>query len=338
MADENTERNNPKQPPSDENDDAIELLQEDFTSETVLKQSSEAIAKVELVDDPDTESFKPTETATIAQVELVDEADNPEASEPQPTPPVDKKEPQLPESLFLSKEEPPPSKPKITVFPKDNTHRSQSLFSIPGAPEPITFESIYQEFLRIMQIGFEALQQNFTNYQQEVTQATWWRFWVLVGGVTLLTQVITLLGLVVLLRGVGLPVLIISFLLGVPVTLGILYGSIFVSHWFATTQREGKSKLVNHAYAIAIPYMPAQLFSAVIALIFIGLGGGIVGSTISLLLSIYALYIAVTGVAIVNKVKRSDAGWAIVVLLIANLVFGLVLGSMLGIFGILRLF
>ena len=337
MVDENTELNNPKQPPSDEHDDAIELLQEDFTSETVLKQSSEAIAKVELVDDPDSESYTPTETATIAQVELVDEVDNRETSEPQPTSPIDKKEPQLPESLFLDREE-PPSKPKITVFPKDNARRSQSPFSIPGAPEPITFESIYREFVRIMQIGFEALQQNFTNYRQEVTQATWWRFWVLVGGVTLLTQVITLLGLVVLLRGVGLPVLIISFLLGVPVTLGILYGSIFVSHWFATTQREGKSKLVNHAYAIAIPYMPAQLFSAVIALIFIGLGGGLVGSTISLLLSIYALYIAITGVAIVNQGKRSDAGWAIVVLLIANLVFGLVLGSMLGIFGILRLF
>lgn len=208
--------------------------------------------------------------------------------------------------------------------------------TIPGAPARVGFAELFRDGFAQFMIGVGALQNRIADYDGEVAQATWWKFWLLVGFGAVVT---TLLGFISgILIQVRLPsfnvlAIIISLVLGVPLTLAITYAGVALSHWW--TKRQGSTvPQYMHAYATVIPYIPAQIIGGVLVLVLslIGLGG--IASLLSFILTIYALYTVYQGY---QRLHRFSDGMtsviAIVMFFVGSIIAGLLLGIVLGIFG-----
>lgn len=215
---------------------------------------------------------------------------------------------------------------------------------IPGQPDTITPQGIIETFTTILKNGFAILQRKPGIYPQEVQHASWWRFWVFVGGVTLVTAIATTLSGIMVQNqlasafgalGVeytppGIFNILMTFILAIPIGIAVLYAGIYASHSFVTKNREGQGSLVNHAYAIILPVTTASLIGNLLGLVFSILPfGGLVG-LVTIVISIYSWYIAHGGIKMVHKVETNTATWTIIVLIVAEVAVAIVIGIILG--------
>ena len=214
---------------------------------------------------------------------------------------------------------------------------------IPGKPETITPQNVIDTFIEILKNGVAILQRKPGVYPAEIQNASWWRFWVFLGGVTLITAIFTTISgaivqgqLAAAFAEMGIPYsapnifnMVIALILTIPIGVAVLYAGVYASHQFVTSNRDGQGSLVNHAYAIMLPVTTASLIGNAISLVFSILPfGGLVG-IISLIITIYGWYIAHGGIKMVHKVDSSTATWTLAVLIIVQIVVGIVLGLVL---------
>ena len=103
--------------------------------------------------------------------------------------------------------------------------------SIPGAPDRVTFTGLWQEWLEMFLAGVNVLMRKPGVYEAEIQRGTWWRFWLLVGGVALISALFSLIGGV--LRGGGLFGPLIGAIVTLILSPAITYAGVWLSNWWA---------------------------------------------------------------------------------------------------------
>jgi tetratricopeptide (TPR) repeat protein len=212
--------------------------------------------------------------------------------------------------------------------------------SIPGAPALVGIAEGFRDGLSLMMVGVAVLQGRSGEYDGEAARATWWRFWLLVTvGAAVSTVLNFIMSLLMQFRLSALGVqfnligLIIGLLLGIPTTWAVMFAGTAVSHWW-TARQGSRVPLYQHAYATALPYIPAQIIgsAALLLLSLIGLGG--IGSLISLGVSIYALYVIYQAYQRLHRFADSSSSIiAIVLFFVGAIGAGIVVGLITGLLG-----
>lgn len=223
---------------------------------------------------------------------------------------------------------------------------------IPDAPDRVDPQNVISDFIETFKNGIAILQRKPGVYPMEIQRATWWRFWQYIAvGWVISALFSTIANAIVQAQiaaafnstysSVGLGninvappnifAIIITFILMIPLSIAVMYGGLYISHRWVMTNRNGQGSLVNHAYAIILPTVTAGIIADGIGLILILVPavGSLASLIISLVLGIYALFIAVDGVTIVHKVDRSSGNWTVGVMFLVQIVIGLVLGMIL---------
>lgn len=211
--------------------------------------------------------------------------------------------------------------------------------SIPGAPTQVSLRSLLEGGWLLFQRGLDVLQRKEGVYEAEVGRATWWRFWLLVGfgyvinaGITTITTLLLQLRLSSVGLRFNLLAVLLALVLSAPVGMLTLYAGVYTSHWWAKRQG-GQMPLFQHAYAVALPYIPAWILGSVVGLVFslLGIGAGL----ISLIISIYALYIMSLGFERFYRFSDPNQKYFTVgAMFVGFIVAGIVLGAVtLALFG-----
>jgi hypothetical protein len=212
--------------------------------------------------------------------------------------------------------------------------------SIPGAPSQVSPRSLFKGGWELFQKGLDVLQRKAGVLEDEVARATWWRFWLLVGfGYTFTTifYVISNILTQARLTSVGfrfsLGAVLVALILTIPIGLMSIYAGVYASHWWAKRQG-GELSLLQHAYAVALPYVPAWAIGSAIGVLFASIGFG--GELVALIVSIYGLYIMALGFERLYGFSDPNQKWFTVGamyggFLVALFVISAVLGAIFGV-------
>lgn len=213
--------------------------------------------------------------------------------------------------------------------------------TIPGAPAQVGIAEAFRDGLMLMMKGVAALQSRVAEYDGEISQASWWRFWLLVTIGAVITTVVSFISQLLFqfqLSSLGLQFnivgLILGVVLGIPMTWAITFAGVAVSHWW-TTRQGSRVPMYQHAYATALPYVPAQVVGGILSLVlsFIGLGG--IGSLISFALSIYALYVIYQAYQRLHRfADGSSSVIAIVMFFVGAIAAAILVGIVVGLVGV----
>jgi hypothetical protein len=217
--------------------------------------------------------------------------------------------------------------------------------TIPDAPEYVTPDYLMSSFVEKFKNGLAILQRKPGIYAQEVQRATWWHFWSYVGIAYLISGIAgTISGAIVqtqvaaLTRGLGEfavqgpnPLNILTtFILTIPVSIAVLFAGLKASHWYATNQASGQGSFVNHAYAIMIPATTVSIITSILTLVFTVIPFmGILAGLVSIVLAIYALFVAADGIRMVHKMEGSAVWITLVVMIAAQIAAAVLLGIVL---------
>jgi hypothetical protein len=206
--------------------------------------------------------------------------------------------------------------------------------SIPGAPSQVSPQSLFKGGLELFQKGFDVLMRKAGVYEEEVARATWWRFWLLVGFGFVITAVLSTLTALFVWGRFNFLYVLLTLIFTIPVGLITIYAGVYASHWWAKRQG-GQLALYQHAYAVALPYVPAWVFGAVLRLVFSFFLSGIAG-LVSLAVSIYALYIMALGFERLYGFSDPNQKWfTVAAMFVGFIVVGFVIAAVLGaIFGV----
>jgi len=211
--------------------------------------------------------------------------------------------------------------------------------NIPGAPPQATFQSLINGGIALLRAGFDVLLRKPGAFESEIVRATWWRFWLLVGFVVAITAFLSLIsGTITQARLASLFPRIYSFniftvvlsaLISIPVGLATAYVASWASHQWAQRQG-GRIPLYQHAYSVALVWMPASLISAAITLLFSLVGGG---GIIGIVVTIYALYVMGVNFGTMYRFADPNQRWftaamAFVGVLVLGLILGLILAPL----------
>jgi hypothetical protein len=204
---------------------------------------------------------------------------------------------------------------------------------IPGAPERVTFTKLMNEGMALMRTGLDILQRKPGVYEAEVNQATWWRFWLIVGTGSVIIALASALSSLLFLTRFGFRLniigLIISIIVGIVFAAIALYAAAYVSYQYSSKQSSEPVSLVQHAYAVAIVLTPANILGSVIVLI-VGLIFASLGWLISLVIAIYALIITVDGFQVLYKFDRNKAWITAAIMIVTNIIATYILGAIVG--------
>ncbi len=210
---------------------------------------------------------------------------------------------------------------------------------IPGAPERVTFAQLVNDGMALFRTSLDILQRKPGVYEAEVNQATWWRFWLVVGTGSVIIAIANVINSLILdarltavLGGIYRPSIfgsIIAFILGIPFAAIALYAAAYVSHQYASKQTTEVVPLVKHAYTVAVVVTPANVIGSLVALL-LGLLTFGLGSLISLVISLYALFVTVDGFQMVYKFDRNKAWVTAAIMIVTSIIVTLVLGAIVG--------
>ncbi|HYO87242.1 MAG TPA: tetratricopeptide repeat protein, partial [Candidatus Limnocylindrales bacterium] len=135
---------------------------------------------------------------------------------------------------------PPPVEP-VNVTPPSPAPRAASSGAgfaipgnIPGAPQRATFGELWNEWLELFIASINVLMRKPGVYEQEIARGSWWRFWLLVGGVAAISALLSLIGSI--LFGSGILFGLISAIVTLILTPGIAYAGVWLSHFWAARQ------------------------------------------------------------------------------------------------------
>ncbi|MCS7070322.1 MAG: hypothetical protein NZM00_02380, partial [Anaerolinea sp.] len=234
----------------------------------------------------------------------------------------------------------PPRDERVVVPGTASTGGIRLPVSVPGAPALVGISEGLRDGLQLMLIGVAALQGRIAEYDGEVRQATWWRFWLLVTVGAAISTVVAFAAQLLLqfrLSSLGFSFnfvsLILGLLLGIPTTWAMMFAGSALSHWW-TARQGSRVPLYQHAYATVLPYIPVQLIGSALALLLslISLGG--IGSLIWLVLSIYALYVVYQAYQRLHRFADSSTSIiAIILFFVGAIAAGIVIGLITSLFG-----
>lgn len=217
---------------------------------------------------------------------------------------------------------------------------------IPGAPEKVDPKNVIEEFVETFKNGIAILKRTEGVYPMEIQRASWWRFWQYVVVAWIISSIASTIASVILQAqlaaifneysaALGTQVyqspsiisILLTLILTVPIGIGALYAGIYASHRWVTSSRNGQGSLVGHAYTLILPSVTASIIGNVLGVVFmiIPILGGLVG-IFSLILAIYALYIASGGVSILHKVDKNSGYITVAIMLVVQIVAGIILG------------
>lgn len=222
---------------------------------------------------------------------------------------------------------PPPVEQDYTAPPRPASPAGAGFaipFSIPGAPARATFSELWQEWLELFTAGVNVLLRKPGVYEQEIARATWWRFWLLVGGLAVISAVLSFLGY--LLFGGGLLAGLVSAIATLILSPGITYTGAWLSYWWAKNQGTVAPQ-AQHALTVALPGVPASVVTAVLSNLFWGFGG-----LLGFIVSIYAWYLMALGLQSLHQFRDPNQQWITAAFYILGVFLGgIVLGIIVGI-------
>lgn len=208
--------------------------------------------------------------------------------------------------------------------------------AIPGAPGRVSLERLFRDGVKLLETGTNVLLRKPGVYEDEVDRATWWRFWLISGIAALGTAILSIFSALFLQIRFSTSLFnIVSVLLTpffvVPVALITLFVGCYASHRWALSQG-GHGSLVKHAYTVAVVWAPMMLINSALSFVFnlFGIGVGL----LTLIISLYALYLIGGGFDRVHTFSDSNQKWItaavmIVAVIITNIILGVLLGGLI---------
>lgn len=208
--------------------------------------------------------------------------------------------------------------------------------NIPGAPPRVTFQSLINGGIALLRASFDVLLQKPGAFRSEIVHATWWRFWLLVGFVVIVTAFLSLISGIItearlasLFPGIysfNIFTVILSALILIPIGLATAYVASWASYQWAQRQG-GQIPLYQHAYSVALAWMPASLISAALSVLFSLLGGG---GIVGIVVTIYALYVMGVNFGTMYHFADPNQRWfTAAIAFVGALILGLILSLLL---------
>ena len=195
---------------------------------------------------------------------------------------------------------------------------------IPGAPERVTLGDLWREWLALFVAGVNVLMRKPGVYEAEIARATWWKFWLLVMGVSVVSAIVTL---VTSLLGGWFLYGILNAALTLFLTAAIAYAGVWLSDWWAKS-RGSTVPQGQHALTAALPYVPAAIIASILGIF------PFVGGLLGFVVSIYSWYIMGLGFQAVHQFREPNQNWITVAFFVIGVFVGaILLGIIAGLFG-----
>ena len=204
---------------------------------------------------------------------------------------------------------------------------------IPGAPEQTTWENLARDGVALLRVGLDVMLRKPGVYSDEVSRATWWRFWLISGTAAVGGGILSIFNALFLqIRFTTSLFNIIAVLLTpfffVAVALLTLFVGCYTSYRWAQSQGGGGS-LLSHAYTVALVWAPIMLLNSVISFAFNLFGFG--GWLVSLLISLYAIVVIADGFEHLHVFRDPNQKWiTAAVMIVAEIVATFILGIIFG--------
>lgn len=210
-------------------------------------------------------------------------------------------------------------------------------FNIPGAPARTTWETLARDGVVLLRAGMDVVLRKPGVYADEVSRATWWRFWLIAGTAAVASAVLSIFNALFLqIRFANSLFNIIAVLLTplffVAVGLTALFVGCYASHQYALRQGGGSGSLVRHAYTVALVWAPIMLLNSILSFVFNLVGAG--GWLITLLISLYQVYLISEGFENLHVFRDQNQKWITAIVMIVgmfltSLVLGIIFGGLI---------
>lgn len=204
---------------------------------------------------------------------------------------------------------------------------------IAGAPERATWESLARDGVALLRSSVDVVLRKPGVYADEVTRATWWRFWLMAGTAAVGSGILSIFNALFLQIRYSSSLFNIFAVLLTPfffvaVALLTLYVGCYASYRWALT-RGGSSSLVKHAYTVVLVWAPITLLNGVISFVFNLFG---VGSWLmTLLLNLYAIMLIAEGFEQLHAFREPNQKWITAGVMIgAEIIVSILVGILFG--------
>ncbi|MCC6802713.1 MAG: hypothetical protein IT319_07495 [Anaerolineae bacterium] len=204
---------------------------------------------------------------------------------------------------------------------------------IPGAPERTTWERLARDGVALLRTGLDAVLRKPGVYEDEVSRATWWRFWLIAGASAVGSAILSIFNALFLQVRFSTSLFNIVAVLLTPfffvlISLMTLFVGCYASHRWALT-RGGNGSLVSHSYSVALILAPVTLINSAISFVFNLLG--IPTAPFTLIISLWALVVIADGFERLHIFSDPNQKWiTAVIMIVAQFVASLILGLLLG--------
>jgi hypothetical protein len=212
-------------------------------------------------------------------------------------------------------------------------------FNIPSAPERVTIPELVDTTKPLLQTSFDSLQGKPGAFETALSQSSWWHFWLLVIVSSLVSAICSTVGLLIvdaqfarIFPGYsrGLFSILIYLIVAVPVSVAVFYAGLYASHWWATKQAGGTASLVQHSYVLGVIWAGEVIVTSIASLVFNLLSLGFLGSLLTLVVALYALYLMGGSIRQLYQFQDGNQVWiTAAVMVVTNFVASLVLFGLL---------
>lgn len=206
-------------------------------------------------------------------------------------------------------------------------------FRIPGAPERTTWERLARDGVALLRTGFDVVLRKPGVYESEVSQATWWRFWLIAGASVVGSAILSIFNALFLQVRFSTSLFNIIAVLLTPfffvlIALVTLFVGCYASHRWAQTQG-GNGSLLSHSYTVALVIAPVSLLNGAISFVFNLFG--IPTAPFTLLISLWGLVVIADGFERLHIFTDPNQKWiTAIIMVLAQFVASLILGLLLG--------
>ncbi len=182
---------------------------------------------------------------------------------------------------------------------------------IAGAPERTTWEKLARDGVALLRAGMDVALRKPGVHADEVTRATWWRFWLMAGTAAVGSGILSIFNALFLQIRYSnslfniFAVLLTPFFF-VAVALLTMFVGCYASYRWALNQG-GSDSLLKHAYTVVLVWAPIMLVNSVISFVFNLFGFG--NWLTTLVLNLYALMLIAEGFERLHVFKEPNQKW-----------------------------
>jgi tetratricopeptide (TPR) repeat protein len=221
-------------------------------------------------------------------------------------------------------DETPHSEPAPVSRPGGGSEGFALPVEIPGAPARVNIGSLWSDWLALFLASVNVLLRKPGVYEQEIARGSWWRFWLLVGGVAVISALLNLIGAI--LFGSGILFGLLSAIITLILTPAVAYAGVWLSDFWAKRQGSPVPQ-GQHAITAALPYVPAAIVSGLLSNLI-----PVVGGLLGFIVSLYAYYIMGLGFQSLHQFSDEMQSWITVAMFVVGIIIGsIVLGIIVGI-------